>query len=186
MLYELRLADYADRHGYYMLADVITNYCIAKHTKSNVRLASHDKDANKKKKTNFLSFDKKVVKEESFPDYVLKTELITWGDNDSKPMTMLSAYTHDGDYIGSEHEAKRLAKEGIKPESTYGKGQVCNIGFSESQQKWFGWSHRACKGFGIGDHATTCSPLHSTVSEEPIKTLEEAKQAAINFSDSVA
>jgi len=30
------------------------------------------------------------------------------------------------------------------------QAKVCNIGWSPSQQKWFGWSHRAIYGFTIG------------------------------------
>jgi len=30
---------------------------------------------------------------------------------------------------------------------------VYSIGFNEKEQKWYGWSHRACNGFGIG---STC------------------------------
>ena len=29
---------------------------------------------------------------------------------------------------------------------------VANIGFSEKEQKWYGWSHRAIFGFGVGSH----------------------------------
>jgi len=28
--------------------------------------------------------------------------------------------------------------------------QICQIGFCEKEQKWYGWSHRAIYGFGIG------------------------------------
>lgn len=43
----------------------------------------------------------------------------------------------------SEHE-KFLKKHGIKPEG-YG------IGFSESENAWYGWTHRGIYGFKIGD-----------------------------------
>lgn len=62
---------------------------------------------------------------------------------------------------------------------------VASIGFSETEQKWYGWSHRAIYGFGIGekikkgdcayvDHAYTC------------RTLEQCKKAAMDFAEDVS
>lgn len=57
----------------------------------------------------------------------------------------------EGDYIGNPRTAYRLCqKRGIRPETTNGH-RVCSIGFCEKEQKWYGWSHRAIYGFGIGD-----------------------------------
>lgn len=53
----------------------------------------------------------------------------------------------DGSYItrvGMEDGVKFLAKRGITEQLTHG------VGFSPSEQKWYGWSHRAIYGFGIG------------------------------------
>ncbi len=62
-----------------------------------------------------------------------------------------TAYTLDGDWIGNSKEAYRLcAKRGIKPEKRKDSSCVCSIGFSEKEQKWYGWSYRAIYGFGIG------------------------------------
>ena len=35
-------------------------------------------------------------------------------------------------------------------ETTYEDSIVANIGWSEPEQKWYGWSHRAIYSFGIG------------------------------------
>ena len=43
----------------------------------------------------------------------------------------------------SAHQ-KFLRDHGIKTEGV-------GLGFSEKEQKWYGWSHRAIHGFGIGD-----------------------------------
>lgn len=62
---------------------------------------------------------------------------------------------------------------------------TASIGFSESEQKWYGWSHRAIYGFGIGekikkgncayvDHPYTC------------KTLEQCRKAAEDFAKDVS
>lgn len=75
--------------------------------------------------------------------YALKTE-----DFEGIPMT--SAYAPDGGYIGDEAFAKRMADRGIAPQLAIPENKVCSIGFCEKEQKWYGWSHRAFYGFGIG------------------------------------
>jgi len=44
-----------------------------------------------------------------------------------------------------------LDEHGINPERIHPDSYSCCIGFSEKEQKWYGWSHRAIYGFGIGD-----------------------------------
>ena len=51
--------------------------------------------------------------------------------------------------------------------------------------KWYGWSHRAMYGFGIGDKVKKGDCAY-TNKEYTIKTDEQAKQTAINFADSVS
>lgn len=53
----------------------------------------------------------------------------------------------DGSYItrvGMEDKITHLVKRGITEQLQHGTG------FSPSEQKWYGWSHRAIYGFGIG------------------------------------
>ena len=61
-----------------------------------------------------------------------------------------SAYTFNGAYIGEENFAKELERRGITPELAHPHNRVCSIGFCEQEQKWYGWSHRAIFGFGVG------------------------------------
>lgn len=64
------------------------------------------------------------------------------------------AYTPDNHYIGAPKLAYQLCKKrGIKPEPIKPDDDICSIGFCEKKQKWYGWSHRAICGFGIG---STC------------------------------
>ena len=61
----------------------------------------------------------------------------------------------DGSYltrVGMEDEIKFLLKFGITEQiqDGYGEPTTCCIGFNPIGQKWFGWSHRAIFGFGIG------------------------------------
>jgi len=66
-------------------------------------------------------------------------------------ISITSAYTNDGDhYIGDQKFAEMLTQRGIVPELNKPDHKVCSIGFCEKEQKWYGWSHRAMFGFGIG------------------------------------
>lgn len=86
--------------------------------------------------------------------YEIRTELIDGDGFECKDFTTKSAYTPEGDYIGNSKWAYRLCKlRGIKPEKITSEYNICSIGFCERNQKWFGWSHRAIYGFGIG---STC------------------------------
>jgi hypothetical protein len=62
----------------------------------------------------------------------------------------------DGAYltrVGMENDLNFLLKRGITEQiqDGYGKSKTCCIGFNPIEQKWYGWSHRAIFGFGIGD-----------------------------------
>ena len=80
---------------------------------------------------------------------------------------------------------------------------VCSIGFSEKDNKWYGWSHRAIYGFKIGDVVKKgdCCALSGLTEEYlkkhpeedcslPIgfkaKSLADCKKMAIAFADSVS
>lgn len=66
-------------------------------------------------------------------------------------MEMESCYTLAGDYIGTIDWARRICGEyGVAPEKANASHGTCSIGFSAKHQKWFGWSHRAIHGFGVG------------------------------------
>ena len=114
-----------------------------------------------------------------------------------------SAYTPNGSYIGDPKTAHYLiVKKGIKPEKANPTHNVCSIGFCEKEQKWYGWSHRAIYGFGIGskvEEGDCCASSGYTeeyLEEHPeddlslplgfiAKDLIDAKRMAISFADSV-
>jgi len=61
----------------------------------------------------------------------------------------------DGAYltrVGTENDLNFLLKRGITEQiqDGYGEPKTCCIGFNPKEQKWYGWSHRAIFGFGIG------------------------------------
>jgi len=81
--------------------------------------------------------------------YVIRRGL--WRNFDEEPLEIKVAYTPDGDYIGDSKWAYRLCKvRGIKPEKLKSEHSICSVGFCDREQKWYGWSHRAIYGFGIG------------------------------------
>jgi len=109
-----------------------------------------------------------------------------WGDDDPSTLNvhMDQYYTFAGDYVGDKHLAYSLRGRGIihfekrTPDST-----ICTIGFSPPEGKWYGWSHRAIAGFGIGQHIDAKddgSPCITSAS------FDEAKQHAKDFAESVS
>lgn len=73
--------------------------------------------------------------------------------DESKYFVMHSAYSKiDGGYVGVWEDAWRYKHKFNltqiqKAEPT---NNVTSIGFNEQEQKWYGWSHRALFGFGVG------------------------------------
>jgi len=67
-----------------------------------------------------------------------------------KPIIMHSFYNCSGKYIGDVEWMRKLIEKGITPE-IYNNNNVCSIGKSYKDGKWYGWSHRAMYGFQIGD-----------------------------------
>jgi len=131
----------------------------------------------------------------NFVDYIDK--------NRGEVVIVKSAFTPTGDYIGNKQMAHFLLnKRGIKPEKATPSDNACSIGFCEKEQKWYGWSHRAIFGFGIGsivEEGDCCASSGYTdeyLAEHPednlslpvgfiAKDLIDAKRMAIAFADSV-
>lgn len=55
------------------------------------------------------------------------------------------------------------------------------IGYSEKEKKWYGFSHRAIFGFGIG-HKVKPGHLPSRLMGQKAKTIDDAKRFAMAFS----
>ncbi len=81
-------------------------------------------------------------------------------------------------------------KHGIKPEKIDPSHNVCSIGFSEKEQRWYGWSHRAICGFGIGAKSKPglvgYGELKSQGGPYEAKTLDDCKKMAIAFAKDIA
>ena len=132
-----------------------------------------------------------------------ETDVLIAALNSEGTVVIKSAYTSAGDYIGDKKMAHLLyTKKGIIPEKVHSSRNVCSIGFCKREQKWYGWSHRAIFGFGIGsvvevDDCTNSSGYTEEYLEDhpdddlslPVgftaKDLIDAKRMAIAFADSV-
>ena len=129
-----------------------------------------------------------------------KAELVSAGSD--SPILMFSFYNNKGKYIGTIEKFKKLVIEkGIFPE-TFSDNNVCSIGKSQIDGKWYGWSHRAIYGFSIGDvvkkgHCCAVSgwteeylETHPDKLVLPVgfvaKTEEDTKRMAIAFASSVS
>lgn len=106
----------------------------------------------KKKKSNDNSI--KILESKIFrkfkAGYVVKDEI--WEVCEGDRSEMRTAYTPEGYYIGSTKRAYRLCvKRGLTKLQPVGPdSNIVSLGFNEKENKWYGWSHRAIYGFGIG------------------------------------
>jgi len=135
--------------------------------------------------------------------YIVKDE--RWRADPSEDWTHIrAAYNLQGDYIGDADIAIHLCdNKGILPELSDLEHNTCSIGFCEREQKWYGWSHRAIFGFGIGDTVSEGDCCASsgwsdglTPEGEPdplvlpvgftAETLDDAKRMAMAFAASVS
>lgn len=92
-----------------------------------------------------------------------------------------------------EKSAKEKFNEqhGIESEKAHADDSVNSIGWSEKEQKYYGWSHRAICGFSIGDmifepdFGDDKTPYVKHGNKE-IKSKEDARKAAVAFADYVS
>lgn len=99
--------------------------------------------------------------------YEVRTEKVD-PEGEGNTIEMKSAYTSSGMYIGNRHDARVLCEEkGIAPELIDSEHNVCSIGFCVTEQKWYGWSHRAIFGFSIGSSVKKgdCAYIPSDVTD---------------------
>lgn len=135
--------------------------------------------------------------------YVVIKGIVDGSEFGGDDMEMSHAETPNGDYIGNSKTAHMLCvKRGIKPEKMSANNNVCSIGFCDKEQKWYGWSHRAIYGFGVGDVVSEGDCTASSgwtqeyLDEHPeedtslpvgfkANNLDDAKKMAVAFAESV-
>lgn len=135
-------------------------------------------------------------------EFEIRVEQVSMHKSET-PVLMFSVYAKDGGYVGTIESAKSYFDMGIIPEKSLDTHNVCSIGKSVIDGKWYGWSHRALYGFSIGDEAkegdlvTKSGYVDGYLEEHPeedrrvpvgfiAKTDEDAKRMAIAFADSVS
>jgi hypothetical protein len=136
------------------------------------------------------------------PGYTLETVLVSSRD-DGESFKMQRVMANAGGYVGEPDMARLLIQErGILPELSAPGKNVCAVGFCPKEQKWYGWSHRAIFGFGIGDvvgEGDCCATsgwtddyLAAHPEEDrrlPVgfkaETLDDARRMAVAFADAV-
>ncbi len=142
--------------------------------------------------------DKTLISESVTQHFLIRDELWALEGDPSRPTEMKAAHSFGGDYIGNVEDAYALTAKGIvhferrEPDS-----KVCSIGFSPSTEKWYGWSHRAIYGYGVGDivkpgtmpvedfeNGGEC--LYDVKPGMKVETLDDAKRAAKAFARSVS
>lgn len=75
---------------------------------------------------------------------------------------------------------------GIEGKSLGKDSTIHSYGKADSDGKWYGWSHRAIHGFGVGDVVKADASGNETGKEYTIKTDDQAKDAAIAFAKDVS
>lgn len=112
---------------------------------------------------------KEVISQKNYPGYILRVELIEDSDFVGGGLEMTCCYTPEtGEWIGDDKDAEFLCTElGLKNIQKISKTSQapCQIGFNEKEQKWYGWSHRAIFGFGIGSECKKGSGGYKAVDE---------------------
>lgn len=138
--------------------------------------------------------ERQTLSERSYgPGIVCKDQLWNMANcgMPDKDLSITVCYSEiDGGYIGEPKVADVMLKYGIRPQRAGPDDNVCSIGLSDKDGKWYGWSHRAMFNFGIGDEyywPDTC--FDGPGSKQPkriINTVDEAKESAINFAEDVS
>ena len=104
--------------------------------------------------------------------------------------------SQDGGYLGSEGVSegymRGLILWGIWPERATPGHRVASVGKGKDG-RWYGWSHRACTAFAIGDGLYTEAEQvgrddvpWTQIGQTPIETPAQQRQAAVNFAGSVS
>lgn len=103
-------------------------------------------------------------------DIVLCEESVTFGSDE--PTLLKTAYVNTGMYLGDHVHAEMLINRGIT-QNFYGDKVAC-AGFNPIEKKWYGWSHRAIYGFGIGSECVKgdCCYIPSC-KEDCVRALKE-------------
>lgn len=84
------------------------------------------------------------------------------------------------DWLHIKPQGSKKMPNGMRTPNTYGK--------SDADGKWYGWSHRAVYGFGVGDEVKgdSLGKKSETDPDFVIKTDDQAMKVAMTFADNVS
>ena len=95
----------------------------------------------------------KILAVEDHLNYIIQRELVPSpcvGENEPD-MEMGVCYAKPSNqYIGDIATADYLCRQRGITDLQAPTGKVCSIGWQAVEKKWYGWSHRAIYGFGVG------------------------------------
>lgn len=136
-----------------------------------------------------ISMDLNVLSSEvveTYPEYGYIVKRQVYGDS-PEPTTVDSGFsTIDGGYIGDLETTRNLCVErGIRPMKRQQDHTVCSVGYSVTDGKWYGWSHRAIMGYAPGQILQESDiSLNLPIGHET--TLDDCKNMAHRFAESVS
>lgn len=137
---------------------------------------------------------KEVKFQRNYPGYIYRRELVDDSDfGGNGALEMVNCYeSENGQWIGSAKTARMLCKKyGLRQlQKIKDSHCVCSIGFNEKEQKWYGWSHRAIYGFGIGSTCTKsdcsyCPTDETDAIEDGIRFWSEADHLNVRAEDPI-
>lgn len=125
-----------------------------------------------------------------------------WDTEGGPPLRMEVYRNKAGDYVDTRHGRKKkrpgaivraIRRRGIAPELARPENNVCSVG-KGADGLYYGWSHRAMIGFGLGDRvfeAEYAGPdgdmtLFVQHGRRVIQTDADAREAAVAFADYVS
>jgi hypothetical protein len=94
----------------------------------------------------------------------------------------------NGGHIDPKTADYLINTRGIKPTLRKPELSTCTIGYCERAGKWYGWSHRAIQGFGIGYKVGARSSVRTDKTPKGFiaKTPEDCRLLADIFAESVS
>lgn len=119
----------------------------------------------------------KTLKETEFYDVI--EQVVQVGYEADATTVMTSIFNKQGDYAGAAEDMREIFdKHAIAPELKDEDSGVCCIGWSEREQRYYGWSHRAVHGYAKGDASFDGSHF--------IEDRSDARRSACAFAEDVS
>ena len=126
--------------------------------------------------------------------YNVVEDIVQIGSESGDTMKTTSIMNKAGEYAGPAEDVRKFFDEhAIAPEMRTEDANVCTVGWSEKERKYYGWSHRAAFGFAIGDkiYDPGFSSPHAMIpanerGAETIQTKEDARRSASNYAEDVS